>query len=139
MRKDDNGRITLAWTDFGDDRFVVAASSLDSRCGTARQTIGVPGADAVLGDLTVGPSGRATIALTAGIRGSDGPPDGVSEAAHGILAAQRPSAGTGFAAPVQVSAADDNELEPAVAIDQTNGRSVVAWRGLGPIEFATAP
>ncbi|MEA2371534.1 MAG: hypothetical protein QOH12_1928 [Solirubrobacteraceae bacterium] len=140
LEQDVNGQLTLAWSDFADGRFVVTASNLTTTCATARQTVAVPGADAVLGDLAVAPSGRATIALTAGIYGSDPAPANRSEAAHGILAVERPAATAPFSGPVQVSAADDNEAEPVVAIDQTNGRSVLAWRNTtGSTDFATSP
>lgn len=140
LEKDADGQLTLAWSDFAGGRFVVGAGSLSPRCATARQTIALPGADVLLGDLALAPSGRATIALTAGIFGSDPAPAGRTEATHGIVAATRPTATSAFTGPVQVSAADDNEVEPTVAIDQTNGRSVLAWRDIaGSIEFATAP
>jgi hypothetical protein len=138
--RDAAGRMTLAWTAFAGGRFVVQTSSLDTSCGTAAQTVAVPGADAILGGLAVAPTGRATVVLTAGVFGTDPAAPSTGEAAHGLLAAERSTPTGGFAAPVQVSAADDSEVEPVVAIDATSGRSVVAWRNVAAsIEFATAP
>jgi hypothetical protein len=120
----------------------VRTSSLNTRCETSTQTIALPGSDAIFGGLAVAPSGRATIAVIAGRRGADAPltSSAVTEAGHGILAAQRPTSTTRFATAVQVSTADDNEVGPVLAIDQTNSRSVLAWRNVATsIQFATAP
>jgi hypothetical protein len=134
------GPITLAWTGFTGGRFVVQTSPLTTGCAIAPQTIGLPGADAVLGGLAVAPSGRATVVLAAGVYGSDPAGPTRTESAHGLLAAQRAAGTTYFGTPVQVSAADDSEVEPVVAIDQTTGLSAIAWRNVqSSIQYATAP
>jgi hypothetical protein len=139
LGQDAERRVTLAWTGYAGNRFVVQTSRLTASCATAPQTIALPGADGVLGALAVAPSGRATIAILGGAHGSAPGPD-TGESVHGILAAQRPSATAAFAAPVQVSAPDAEEIEPAVAIDATSGRSVLAWRDVASsIELASAP
>jgi hypothetical protein len=137
----DAGReVTLAWTGFENNRFDVQTTGLSTRCATAPQTIPLPGSDAVLGGLAVAPSGQATIALLAGLYGSEPPPASVSEAALGIYAAERPRGAAAFAAPVEVSSADENNVEPVVAIDSTSGLNVLAWRNASTsIEYATAP
>ncbi|MEA2371542.1 MAG: hypothetical protein QOH12_1936 [Solirubrobacteraceae bacterium] len=140
LGQDAAGRLTLAWTAFADARFVVQASSLSTSCGTAPQTLPLPGADAVLGGLALAPSGRSTIVLEAGVYGSDPAGASTTESAHGLLASERPTHNGSFATPLQVSAADDGEVDPVVAIDQTTGRSVIAWRNVASsIQYSTAP
>jgi hypothetical protein len=140
MGRDAAGRLTLAWSAFAGGRFVVQTSNLSTSCGTAAQTIALPGADAVLGGLAVGATGRATVVLSAGVYGSDPAPASRGEAARGLLAAERPTHNGHFASPVQVSASDDDEVEPVVVIDQASGRSVLAWRNVATsIEYSSAP
>ncbi|HEY5196718.1 MAG TPA: hypothetical protein VIJ51_06800 [Solirubrobacteraceae bacterium] len=140
MKQDGTGRVTLAWTAYADGRFVVRTSGLSTSCATAAQTVALPGADSVLGGLAVAPSGQATVAILGGVYGDVAGRPGGTESAHGILATERTSAGAAFGAPVQVSAADDGEVEPVVAIDATSGRSVLAWRNVAAsIQYASAP
>jgi hypothetical protein len=138
--RDAAGRLTLAWSAFAGGRLVVQTSNLSTSCATAAQTIALPGADAMLGGLAVGATGRATVVLSAGLDGSDPSPPSRSESAHGLLAAQRATHGGRFGNPVQVSTSDDDEVEPVVAIDQASGRSVLAWRNVATsIQYASAP
>ncbi|HTN24693.1 MAG TPA: hypothetical protein VL120_11950 [Solirubrobacteraceae bacterium] len=140
LRQDDAGRSTLAWTGYQDGRFVVRTGPLSRTCAIAPQTIAVPGADVVLGDLAVGPSGRATLALVAGRRGADAPNGAPAESVFGLLAAQRADPAAPFSGPALVSAPGAFAVDPAVAIDRASGRSVLAWRDVSTgVQLSTAP
>jgi hypothetical protein len=140
LRQDAAGNSTLAWTGYQDGRFVVRAGPLGRTCAIAPQTLAVPGADVILGDLAVAAPGRATIAFVSGRRGADGPNRTPTESVVGLLAAERPGAAAPFAAPALVSAPGAFVVDPAVAIDRASGRSVLAWRNVATaVELSTAP
>ena len=128
-----DGRITAAWTDFDNDRFVVRTATLGAtRFGTG-VPVSDPSVDSVLVDLAAGPSSELAVAWRTGVAGTD-PGTG----APGLDVAFRRPGGTAFApaeAVEQGSAAHDATLrfDPASAV------VVAAWNDLQAMRTASRP
>jgi hypothetical protein len=128
-----DGRITVAWTAFAGNRFVVQAAGLSGARFRTGVTVSDPAVDSILADLDAGPSSALALAWRTGVAGAD-PGTGTA----GLTAAFRSPGGAAFGAgePVeQGTAAHDATLR----IDPSSGVVVAAWNDLQAMQTSTRP
>jgi hypothetical protein len=128
-----DGRITAAWTDFDNDRFIVRTATLGATQFRTGTTVSDPAVDSVLADLDAGPSSELAVAWRTGVAGAD-----AGTGVPGLDVAFRRPGGTAFAAGEVVEqgpAANDATLR----FDPSSAVVVTAWNDLQAMRTASRP
>jgi hypothetical protein len=128
--------VMLAWAGAAAGHWVVRAAPVDLQGVLTTDTIAVPGADALLADMTPGPDDDAVLLWTEPLPTVSGAPDLERQA---LFAARSTEASGGrviFDAPEPV-AAPGEVSDPTVAIDPDDDAAVAVWQGeAGAIEYS---